>query len=82
MREILCALVTAYWVVLILRAILSWFPIRPGTGLASVYRVLLDLTEPLLAPLRRIIPPAGMLDVSFIVLFVILIIVRQVVCTG
>ena len=82
MREILCALVTAYWVVLIARAILSWFPIRPGTGFASIYRVLLDLTEPVLAPLRRMIPPAGMLDVSFIVLFVILIVVRQVVCTG
>ena len=40
-----------------------------------------DLTEPVLAPLRRVIPPAGMFDLSFTVLFVVLIIVRGKVCT-
>jgi YggT family protein len=81
-NEVLCALVTAYWVVLIVRAIMSWFPIRPGTGASSVYRILLDLTEPVLAPLRRVIPPAGMFDLSFLVLFVIVLIVRQAVCVA
>ena len=67
---IICAIVTAYMVVLFARAIMSWFPVRPGTPWASVYGVLLDLTEPVLAPLRRIIPPAGMFDLSFIVVFI------------
>ena len=40
----------------------------------------LDLTEPVLAPLRRVIPPAGMFDLSFIVLFVVLFIVQRAVC--
>jgi YggT family protein len=75
-NQILCALVTAYIVVLFARAIFSWFPIRPDTVMASIYRVLLDLTEPVLAPLRRIIPPAGMFDLSFLVLIVILYVVR------
>jgi YggT family protein len=78
--SILCALITAYIVVLFGRAILSWFPVRPDTLVASIYRVLLDLTEPVLAPMRRIIPPAGMFDLSFLVLIVILYIVRGVVC--
>ena len=78
---ILCAIVTAYMVVLFGRAIMSWFPIRPGTPWASVYGVLLDLTEPVLAPLRRIIPPAGMFDLSFLVLFVALGILRAAVCS-
>jgi YggT family protein len=42
---------------------------------------LLDLTEPVLAPLRRIIPPAGMFDLSFLVLFVALGILRAAVCS-
>ncbi len=78
---IICALVTAYLVVLFARAIMSWFPIRPGTPWASVYGVLLDLTEPVLAPLRRIIPPAGMFDLSFLVLFLALGILRAAVCS-
>jgi YggT family protein len=78
---IICAIVTAYMVVLFARAIMSWFPVRPGTPWASVYGVLLDLTEPVLAPLRRIIPPAGMFDLSFLVLFVALTILRAAVCS-
>ena len=77
---VLCALITAYLIVLGARAIMSWFPIRPGTPAASIYGILHDLTEPVLAPLRRIIPPAGMFDLSFLVLFVLLTILRAFVC--
>jgi uncharacterized protein YggT (Ycf19 family) len=41
---------------------------------------LLDLTEPVLAPLRRIIPPAGMFDLSFLVLIIALFAVQQAIC--
>jgi len=78
-NEIPCALITVYLVVLILRAVLSWFPPSDG-GLSTFYRILLDLTEPVLAPLRRVIPPAGMFDLSFTVLFIILLVLRGVVC--
>jgi YggT family protein len=77
---VLCALITAYMIVLAGRAILSWFPIRPGTPGASIYGVLHDLTEPVLAPMRRVIPPAGMFDLSFLILFVLLSILRTFVC--
>ena len=80
MKGIICALLLAYIVVLLARAIMSWFPIRPGTPFASLYGVLLDLTEPVLAPLRRVIPPAGMFDLSFIVLIVALFIIQTAVC--
>ena len=77
---VLCTLITAYMIVLGARAIMSWFPIRPGTPAASIYGVLHDLTEPVLSPMRRIIPPAGMFDLSFLVLFVLLSILRQIIC--
>jgi YggT family protein len=75
--ELLGAFVTVYIVILAARAIFSWFP--PGSssgGLATINRLLMDLTEPVLAPLRRIIPPVGMFDVSFMVAFFGLVILR------
>ena len=77
---VLCAILTVYMIVLAARAIMSWFPIRPGTPVAQIYGVVHDLTEPVLAPLRRVIPPAGMFDLSFMILFIFLVIVRNAVC--
>jgi YggT family protein len=79
-KSILCDLIYVYIIVLIGRAIMSWFPIRPGTIAATIYGVLHDVTEPVLAPLRRVIPPAGMFDLSFIVLFILLEILHSVIC--
>jgi len=59
--------------------VISWFP-PPSGGAATFYRLLMDLTEPVLAPLRRVIPPAGMFDLSFTVLIVFMFILRSVVC--
>ena len=63
----------AYLVVLLVRVILTWFPINPWSRAARVVRVLAAVTDPVLAPIRRILPPlrlGGMaIDLSFIVLF-------------
>ncbi len=56
-----------FWV-LIIRAILSWF----SQGRNPMEMVLLQLTEPLLAPVRRVIPPIGGLDLSVLVVLVAL----------
>ena len=81
LNELLCALLTVYWLVVLARVLMSWFPIRPGTPVASVYVLLRDLTEPVLAPLRRVIPPVGMLDMSSLVLIIGLAILRGIVCS-
>ncbi len=67
----LCALANLYLIILIARAILSWFPVGQGSPLIPVIRFLNVVTEPVLAPLRRIIPPAGMFDLSFLVVVVV-----------
>ncbi|GAA0341745.1 YggT family protein [Bowmanella denitrificans] len=51
-----------FWI-LIIRAILSWF----SQGRNPMELVLYQLTEPLLAPIRRILPPMGGLDLSVLV---------------
>ncbi len=54
---------------LIGRALLSWFDPR---GEWTITRLLADVTEPIMAPLRRVIPPIGMIDISFIVAIILL----------
>jgi len=78
-RTVIEFILYALLVVLGGRAILSWFPLRQGTFMASLYGMLVDLTEPILRPVRRVIPPAGMLDTSFMVVFFVVIILLQVV---
>lgn len=78
--HILHVLINVYLAVLFARAVTSWFPPpRPGTPFAFVSSILRDLTEPLLAPLRRVIPPAGPFDLSFMVLFFILLILQSAI---
>ncbi len=69
MTQILANVVLIYLVILAARAVLSWFPVRGGTFLASLNTLLFELTEPVLRPIRKVIPPAGMFDLSFMVVF-------------
>jgi len=76
---LLCDLIQIYIIVLFVRALFSWFP-PPSGGMATFYRILLDLTEPVLAPLRRIIPPAGAFNLSFLVLIIFLVVIQRSLC--
>ena len=67
--SILLTLLQLLTFALIGRALLSWFD--PG-GQWAITRILADVTDPLIAPLRRVIPPLGMFDISPIVAFLIL----------
>lgn len=60
-----------FWIVII-RALLSWF----AQGYNPMMAILVQLTEPFLAPIRRIIPPIGGLDLSVLVLVVAIQAVR------
>jgi YggT family protein len=55
---------------LIVRAIASWV-VAAGAGYNPMLSLLEQITEPLLAPLRRIIPPLGGLDFSVLVALVL-----------
>ena len=82
LRELVCIVLQILIVILFARAILSWFPVQPGTALATIGDVLARITDPMLVPLRRIVPRTGMFDLSFIVLFLILMILMSVICGG
>ena len=61
--------------ILFARIIASWLPPpRWGSPLRTVIRILYDLTDPVLRPLSRVIPPIRMgamaLDLSPIIVFI------------
>jgi YggT family protein len=56
-----------FWV-LLLRAILSWV----SQGRSPIEYVFMQITEPLLMPVRRIIPDMGGIDLSILVVFILL----------
>lgn len=61
------------------RAILSWFTMSSRSPLLmSIYRVFIQVTEPILAPLRRIIPMVGMIDITPIIAILLLQIIAMV----
>ena len=63
--SILGDLITLYTVVLLLRVVMSWFPPSSSRGpMASAQMWLYKMTEPVLAPIRRALPPMGGLDLS------------------
>lgn len=81
---IVCRLIQAYIIILFARIIISWFPIQPGGGMSSVYGFLYSLTEPVLGPIRRIIPPIGMggmgLDLSPMIVTFALLFISGAIC--
>jgi YggT family protein len=64
---------------IIARALLSWFNLGPSHPLV---RILYDLTEPILAPLRRVIPMIGMIDITPIVAIILLQVIQSILLTA
>lgn len=76
---LICTLLFFYQWVILARILMSWIRIEPGTPAASIYSVVFNLTEPVLGPLRRAIPPVRMgmaaLDLSPIIVFVAIMLI-------
>lgn len=62
-------LIRLYGYILFARIIFSWFPVSRGGLMEQIYSVLYTITEPVLGPLRRAIPPIGGFDFSPLVAF-------------
>jgi YggT family protein len=77
-RSLLCNLVLLYQFAIILRIILSWFPLKSGGAVARIADVLVTITEPVLGPLRRILPRTGFIDLSPLIALLLL----QIVVAG
>lgn len=61
---------------IVARALLSFLPIDQGS---TIYQVLFRITEPVIDPIRRVLPSTGMLDLSPLAAILLLIMLQQVV---
>ncbi len=78
LARILNFVVSAYTIVIVFRVILSWIQIP---SLRPVAVIVYKLTEPLLKPIRKYVPPhkMGGLDVSPMILLIILMFINSFV---
>jgi YggT family protein len=72
--DVLQLLITIYWFAIIIVIVLSF--IAPGSY-HPLAALLVQVTEPVLAPARRLIPPLGGLDLSPILVFMVLTLLRE-----
>ncbi len=66
------------FLLILARVILSWLPQYRSSQLGQI---VFGLTEPIMRPIQNLIPPMGMMDISPIVAWVVLIIIQQIVNT-
>jgi YggT family protein len=67
MALIVTSLLNLVVIVFIARASVSWFRVGPDSSMWPVVNGLHRVTEPVLAPIRRVLPPLGGLDLSVLV---------------
>ena len=87
MLKIVSLLLTLYWLILLGRIVFDFIIGLTGgrglQGMAILYGILYDLTEPVLRPIRRLLPPlrvgAVALDLSPILVFMLIVLLKQVV---
>ena len=82
---VVCWILLAYFLAFLLRAILSWFPIVRGNGVAAtIAGGLMMVTDPLVRPLRRLLRPlrvgAVALDFAPTIVMLALLLVRARLC--
>ncbi len=87
MLGILCLLLTLYLFAIFGRVLLSWFPLNPHGAMATVAGFLYTVTDPVMKPVRRMLPAArfgGMgLDFSpVVVIFGIIFLQRMLRAVG
>ncbi len=75
MFQLLANVIEIYTFVLLIRILMTWIPnLDPHN---PIVQMLVQVTDPVLEPARRLIPPIGMIDISPIVVFIALGIIQQ-----
>lgn len=80
MAILLCQLIMLFVIAVVARIILSFFPIAPGSAMSTVYGVLYTVTEPVLGPIRSVLPALGPIDISPLLVIFAANILRSFIC--
>lgn len=77
--DVLARLIGIFIFIVFIRGILSWFP---GMLYTQFGRIVVIATEWFLGPIRRVIPPVGGLDISFLVAILLLYAIQAFISSG
>ncbi|MGE5140321.1 MAG: YggT family protein [Rudaea sp.] len=69
-------LFTALFIVITARVILSW--LSPDLQYSQIGRMIRDITEPILQPIRNLLPSMGMMDLSPMIAIIALFVLRTI----
>ncbi len=76
--DIVNTIATVLWIALLGRVILSWINVTPSSPLYPIVTILYQITEPILAPIRRVLPRMGMLDLSPMVALILISMIQRI----
>ncbi len=68
--NLVCTVANIYVLIVVARAISTFFPISPGSPFVPVVGFLYNVTEPVFAPLRRVLPTFGSFDFTPLVVII------------
>jgi YggT family protein len=81
---LICVALQLYAYVIIARMIMSWFPPTPGTTYQQIFDAVTSVTEPVIGPVRAVLPPFRMgamgLDLSPMVVILGILLIIRIVC--
>jgi YggT family protein len=85
-RTIICVILLLFQFVFYLRLVMSFFPISSGSPASGVRDLTVAITDPVIAPVRRSVPPlsgalAGIGLAELLVLIALQVLI-QIVCRG
>ena len=82
--DIILLILQLYWWIVLAMIVMSWlisFNVinTRNQFVASVWRILNQLTDPVLRPIRRVMPNFSGLDISPIILFIIIFFIERII---
>jgi YggT family protein len=77
---LVCFFLQLFVIALFVRIVLSWFSPEPGGPAAAVEGFLRTFTDPVLDPVRRIVPRTGMLDLSPVIVVIGVSVIQGAIC--
>lgn len=75
MIQLINLLGTVLYIAIFARVILSWFPMQ---GTNPLVQVVFYVTEPILSPIRRVLPSMGTIDLSPMIAMILVLIIQTV----
>ena len=72
-------LVNILLIAIVARALMSWFPMPSRESPFFIIRQIINqITDPIIEPIRRVMPRMGMLDLSPMVAMILLIVIQRI----